>query len=196
MKISKAKTLKFQTIFIAALLMCGLIVMVGIPIKKSLETRKLSEEYVLKNKISGFLNVTAGWQAMERGYGATIIGSGKGGSSPLFSEFLKMAEKGDSEVLKAESVIKKLLSVSEDKSFETRLNKWREGYEALKHTRPGIKNNYISKDEWLGVATNNINNEFELCSTIFTPQKDEEKMLYLNNVLRPNIARLCEYVGL
>ncbi len=196
MKISKTKTLKFQTIFIATLLMCGLIVMVGIPIKKSLETRKLSEEYVLKNKISGFLNVTAGWQAMERGYGATIIGSGKGGSSPLFSEFLKVAEKGDSEVLKAEAVIKKLLSVSEDKSFETRLNKWREGYEALKHTRPGIKNNYISKDEWLGVATNNINNEFELCSTIFTPQKDEEEMLYLNNVLRPNIARLCEYVGL
>ncbi|MCP4266491.1 MAG: response regulator [Candidatus Brocadiaceae bacterium] len=196
MKVSKARTLKFQTIFIAAFLMCGLVVMVGIPIRKSLETRKLSEEYALKNEISSFLNVAAGWQAIERGYGATIIGSGKGGSSPLFSEFLKMAEKGDSEALKAGASIRKLTSESEDKSFDTRVDRWREGYEVLKLFRNKIKNNDISKDEWLDVATSNINNEFELCGTIFTPQKNEEEILYLNNVLRPNIARLCEYAGL
>jgi signal transduction histidine kinase/CheY-like chemotaxis protein/HAMP domain-containing protein len=196
MNMSKTKTLKFQTIFIAVILMCGLIVMVGIPIRRSVETRKLSEEYVIKNEINGYLNVTAGLQAIERGYGATIIGSGNGGSSPLFTEFLKMAEKGDSEVLKAETAIKKLLCVSEDKSFETRLNKWREVYVALKLTRPRIKNNEISKEEWLDVATNNINKELELCSTTFIPQKDEEEILYFNNVLRPNIARLCENVGL
>ena len=196
MNISKARTLKFQTILISAILMCGLFVLVGVLINRSLEESKFTKKYVVKNEIIGYLNVAAGWQAIERGYGATIIGSGKGSSSPLFPELLKMVEQGDSEVSKAETAIKKLLSVSEDKSFETRINKWRRGYQALKLTRPRIKNNDISTDEWIDVATININNELELCGTTFTPQKEEEEILYLNNVLRPNIARFCEYAGL
>ncbi len=195
MNISKTKTLRFQTILISTLLLCCLIVIAGIPIRRSLKLRKLSEEYVIKNKINGYLNTSAGFQAIERGYGSTIIGSGKGASSPLFAEFCKMVEDGDSAVLKAQTAIKRLLSVSEDKSFEARLNKWREGYESLKSSRPRIKNNDISKDEWFDVATENIKKEFELCGATFTPRKDEEVILYLNNVMRPNIARLCEYVG-
>ena len=196
MNISKVKTLKFQTILISAILMCGLIALVGILINRSLEESKFTKKYVVKNEIIGYLNIAAGWQAIERGYGATIIGSGEGSSSPLFPELLKMAEKGDFEASKAETAIKKLLSVSDDKSFETRIDKWRRGYEALKLTRPRIKNSDISKDEWINVATTNINNELELCGTTFTPQKEEEEILYLNNVLRPNIARFCEYAGL
>lgn len=137
-------------------------VLVGIPIKKSLKTRKLSEEYVVKNEITGHLNVAASWQAIERGDGATIIGRDKGGLFHLYSEFLEMAEKGDSEVLKAEASVKKLLSVCEYKSIETRLNRWHKGYETLTFSRPRIRNRDISKEEWLGVTTNNINNEGHL----------------------------------
>ena len=66
MNISKTKTIRFQTILIATLALCCLIVMAGIPIRRSLESRKLSEEYVVKNKINGHLNASAGLQAIER----------------------------------------------------------------------------------------------------------------------------------
>ena len=195
MKIQKLKSLKYQIFFISAILLCVLIVLSGLSIRRSFETKKLSEEYTIKNEITGHLNAAAGWQAIERGFGATIIGSGKGDLSPLFSKFLEMAEEGDSEVSQVEESISKLLSIRKDQAFEEKLNIWRESYEALTLIRPRIKNKDISKDEWFDTITLNIKNEFNLRNTTFTPQKNEENILYLNNVLRPNIARLCEYAG-
>ncbi|MFQ5964700.1 MAG: PAS domain S-box protein [Candidatus Scalinduaceae bacterium] len=189
------KSLKFQIFLVSAILLCVFVVLLGISIRRSFETRKQSEEYVIKNAIAGHVNIAAGWQAIERGYGATIIGSGKGNSSPLFSKFLEMAEKGDSVVLQIEENIKKILSIKKDKTFEKRLKKWRKIYEILVLTRSKIANNDISKDKWLHIATHNINSEFNLRSVALTPQKMEENILYLNNVLRPNIARLCEFAG-
>ncbi len=196
MKIQKVKTLKYQIFFISAILLCVLAVLSGISIRRSFETKKFSEEYITKNKISRHLNAAAGWQAIERGYGATIIGSGKGDSSPLFSKFLETAGNGDSEISQVEEHIRKLLIGRKDQAFKERLNIWRKGYETLTLTRPRIKNRDISKDEWLDIITLNINNEFNLRNTTFTPQKHEEDILYLNNVLRPNVARLCEYAGM
>jgi PAS domain S-box-containing protein len=195
MNIPKFKTLKYQIFFISAILFCVLVVLSGISIRRSFKTKKLSSEYAIKNKISGHLNAAAGWQAITRGYGATIIGSDKGDSSPLFSKFLEMAGKGDFEVTQVEEQIRELLSVRKDKAFEERLNIWRKNYESLTLSRPRIKNKDISKDEWLDISTLNINNEFSLRNTTFTPQEHGEDILYLNNVLRPNIARLCEYAG-
>ncbi len=196
MKITKFKTLRFQIRLVSALLLFVLIVLLGISIKRSFDTNRQTEEYVIKNKISGLLNVAAGWQAIERGYGTTIIGSGKGDSSPLFPKFLEMTRKGDSEVLQIEKEVERLLRVKSNKAFQKELIKWRKGYESLVSARHKIVSNDISKDEWLDIATLNIRNEFNLRNTAFTPQKADEKILYLNNVLRPNIAILCEYAGL
>ena len=193
MKISKFKTLKFQIILISAILLCVLVVLSVSSIRRSFETKKLSAEYAIKNKIAGHLNAAAGWQASERGYGSTIIGSGKGSASPLLPKFLEMVENGDSEILKAEELIRKLLSRGKDPAFEERLKIWRKSFEALTLIRPKIKNRDISKDEWFDTITLNIKNEFDLRNTTFTPIKNEEEILYLNNVVRPNIARLCEY---
>lgn len=190
------KTLKFQILVFSVLLLCLLAMFVWLSMRRSFEARKFSEEYGIKNRIAGHLNAAAGWQAIERGYGAIILGSGKGETSPLFSNFLEMIKRGDSEVLQTEKHIKKLISVKSDKTFEEQVNKWHKGYEALVSTRHKITGNDISKEEWLYTATVNINNEFNLRGTIFTPERMEEKVLYLNNVLRPNIARLCEYAGL
>ena len=189
------KTLKFQIFLVSILLLCMLAVFMWLLMRRSFEERRLSEEYVIKSRITGHLNAAAGWQAIERGYGATILGSGKGDSSSLFSDFLENTRKGDSEVLQAERHIKKLLSIKSDKTFEDQLNKWRRGYEAFLSARPRIASNDISKEDWLNTATLNINNEFDLSNTVFLPQRTEEKILYLNTVLRPNIARLCEYAG-
>ena len=190
------KTLKFQIIFVSTLLLCVLIVLLVISLRKSFKVHKHSEEYALKSKISAHLNTAAGWQDIERGYGATIIGSGEGDSSNLYPEFLEMGKKGDAEVLQVHEQMKKLLSLNKDKTIEDILNSWTLAYGNLQNSRIRIAYKSISKYEWLGIATHNISNEFDLRNTTFTPQKREEEILYLNNVLCPNIARLCENAGL
>ncbi|MBT6564704.1 MAG: response regulator [Candidatus Scalindua sp.] len=196
MKFTKSKTLRFQIILVSVLLLFVLIILLGISIKRSLDAKKQTEEYVIINRISGLLNTVAGWQAIERGYGATIIGSNKGDSSPFFPKFLEMSEKGDSRVLQIEKEVETLLNIRSDKTFEKIFRKWRKRYELLVSARHKIASNNISNDEWLDIATLNIRDEFNLRNTTFAPHNTEEKILYLNNVLRPNIAILCEYAGL
>jgi hypothetical protein len=194
--ILRKRTLKFQLIVVSSILFCVFIVLVGKSIKKSLESRKLSDEYTIKNKIIGHLNTAAGWHAIERGYGATILGSGKGDTSPLFSNFLEMRKKGDSEVFQAERYIKELIKIEDNKILEKELNIWREEYQMLLSARPKIASNDIPREEWLNVTTININNEFDLRNVTFASEKVDERIIYMSNILGPNIAKLCEFAGL
>ena len=164
--------------------------------KKSLESRKLSDEYTIENKIIGHLNAAAGWHAIERGYGATILGSGEGSSSPLISKFIEMREKGDAEAFQAEKYINELLNIKDNQTLENELNLWHEGYQILLAIRPKIANNEIDRDEWLKFTTLNINNEFDLRNIIFTSEKMDERIIYMSNILGPNVSRLCEFAGL
>ncbi|MCP4700136.1 MAG: HAMP domain-containing protein [Gammaproteobacteria bacterium] len=157
--------------------------------------RKLAVEYGIKNKIAGYLNAAAGWQAIERGVGATILGSGEGKSSRLFPKFMDLKEKGDGEILLAEKYIHKLEAADKDGVFQEKLGKWRKGYKTLKSARAKITSGGISGSGWLDIATLNISNEFELRSYVFAPQNRQEQGLYLNSVLRPNVATLCEFAG-
>ena len=190
------KTLNFQLTIVSSILFCILIVLVGKSIKKSLDSRKLSEEYTIKNKIIRHLNTAAGWHAIERGYGATILGDGKGNSSPLFTDFIEMRKKGDSEVFQAEKHIKELIRIEDSNLLEKELNIWREGYQKLLSTRPRIASNDIPREEWLNVTSININNEFDLRNFAFASEEMDERTIYLTNILGPNIAKLCEFAGL
>jgi len=190
------RSLKYQIIIVAVLLLGILATLVWLSVGRSFEDRVISEEYVLKNKIANHLNAATGWQAIERGYGATILGSGEGDSSPLFPNFLEMIEKGDSEVLQAKEHIGEIISVYSDETYRELFNKWNNSYEDLVSARGKIANDNISKRLWLHIATLNINSEFNLRNITFDPQQIIEKVLYLNNVLRPNITRLCEHAGL
>ncbi|MGR3292556.1 MAG: PAS domain S-box protein [Candidatus Scalindua sp.] len=194
--ILRKKTLKFQFIAVSSILFCVLIVLVGKSMKKSLESIKLSNEYTIKNRIIGHLNTAAGWHAIERGYGATILGSGKGDSSPLFTNFLEMRKNGDSEVFQAERYIKELIKIEDNNILEKELNIWREEYQMLLSARPKIASNDISREEWLNVTTININNEFDLRNVTFASEKMDERIIYMNNILGPNVAKLCEFAGL
>jgi PAS domain S-box-containing protein len=189
-------TLRFQLIVVSSILFCVMIVVVGKSIKKSLQSRALSDEYTIKNKIIGHLNAAAGWHAIERGYGATIIGSGKGDSSPLFTNFLEMRKSGDSEVFQAERYIKELIKAEDNNILEKELNIWREEYQMLLSARPKIASNDIPRKEWINATTININNEFDLRNITFTSEKMDERIIYMNNILGPNIAKLCEFAGL
>ncbi len=195
MKLPKINTLKFQISFVSALLLCTLAMCTWYSIRSSLYTQQLLSEYEVRNKITGYLNTAAGWQAIERGYGTTIIGSGKGDSSPLFPKFIEAGKKGDFIVLEIDKYKKKLLSINKDKLFEDKLYSWLEAYGDLQDNRPRVAYKNISKYEWFEVATHNINAEFDLRNASFTPQKEEEKLLFLNNSVRSNIAKLCEYAG-
>ncbi len=190
------KTIKFQLIVVSSVLFCILILLVGKSINKSLQSRKHLAEFTVKNKIIGHLNTAAEWHAIERGYGSTILGSGKGDSSPLFSNFLEMGKKGDPEIFQAEKYIKELIKIDGNKKLEKELNIWHDGYQTLLSARPKIAGNNISVKEWLHVATLNINNAFDLRNVTFTSEKMDERIIYMNNILGPNITKLCEFAGL
>ena len=190
------KTLKSQMFHVSGILLCVLVTLVGIVINRAFEEKKLVKEYEIKNQIAGHLNAATGWQAVERGLGATILGSGEGDSSPLFSKFMEMAQTGDTEVLHAKNWAKNWLAITKNKHFEEKLNQWQETYQALKIARPRIARGDISKDKWLDIATANIRYEFNLRNLAFIPQNQQEQIPYLNSVLRPHITKLREFAGL
>jgi len=190
------KTLKFQMFIVSCILLAILVTLVGITINKAFEEKKLAQAYGIKNQIAGHLNAAAGWQAIERGLGATILGSGQGNLSPLFSKFIEMGKKGDTDVLEAKKSADQLFALTKNNNFDDKLNQWLEKYRQLRLSRPKIASGNISKNEWLNIATANINYEFNLRNFAFVPQNKKEQILYLNTVLRPKVARLCEFVGL
>ncbi len=191
------KTLKFQILFILIFVLCVLTALTVWFIQRTHEDRKLAVEYSVKNELVGYLNAAAGWQAIERGLGATIIGSGEGNSYILFQKFLEMGKKGDSKISQAEEYLKKIVTnKSKDKIFIERINQWRKGYNLLRETRRRIERRAISINEWLAVATTNINNEFNLRNILFIPLQPNEYVLYLNGIIRSNIATFAEFAGL
>ena len=190
------KTLKSQQFLVSGILLCVLAILVGIVINRAFEEQKLVKIYNIKNQIAGHLNAATSWQAVERGLGATILGSGKGDSSSLFSKFLEMANKGDSEVLLAKQWAEKCFCINKNKHFKDKIHQWSKTYQALKMARPKIASGEISKDEWLYIATANIRYEFKLRNFAFLPRNKKEQIPYLNSVLRPNITQLREFAGL
>ena len=188
------KTLKTQLFVVSGLLLCVLITLLSMIISIAIEEKNLSKAYKFKNQIANDMNATAEWQAIERGLGATIIGDGKGEFSQFFQEFVEMGKKGDAALLMAKYSSEQYLSQNPD--FQTKLNQWHAKYETFKLSRTKIATGDISKDEWLDIATANINIEFSLRNFAFLPQNKKEQIPYLNTVLRPNIALLCEFAGL
>ncbi|MDM8557994.1 ATP-binding protein [Candidatus Parabeggiatoa sp. HSG14] len=190
------KTLKSQIFLVSGILLCVLITLVSMVINSAFEEKKHAKEYRIKNLMAGYLNAAAGWQALERGLGATILGSGEGDSSSLFPRFIEMGKKGDAEILQADKYAEKLVILIKNKGFENKFNQWRKKYQLLKKTRPHIANSHIAKNEWIDIATKNIDHEFHLRDLAFVPQNQQEQIPYLNSVLRSNIAKLCEFAGL
>jgi len=189
-------TLKSQMLIVSGILLCILVILVGITLNRAFQEKKLAKEYSIKNQLAGHLNAAAGWQAIERGLGATIIGSSEGGLSPLFPIFIEMGKKGDTEAIEAKKYADNLFALTKNKDFDNRLSHWLEKYGQLKFSRPKISSGNISKNEWINVTTTNIHYEFNLRNFAFVPRHKEEQVLYLNTVLRPKVARLCEFAGL
>ena len=146
----------------------------------------------LRNQFSDTLNRAAAIQALERGVGNTIIG----GNDDLLGKFLKLHSLGDAYVDQAEVMANKILErgfISTD--FERRYTRWRKDMERLHRERANVEAGIAQSKSWLDAATSNIENEFDLRDSAFTPLNNSEAILYANTVLRPNIATLAEYAG-
>ena len=194
------KSIKSQTYFFTATLFLILAVLVGFAVNSALMERRFVERNKVRDELAFHLNLAAQSQAVERGLGATIIGSGESGTTSLRSAFRKAAGEGDEHVRKFIGIVEKYKALESDRKLEKYLDRWRAGYEGLKQLRNEVVKNNITREEWIAAATDNINNEFDLRNYTFVPGSSEEsketEIIYLRTILRTNIATLAEYAGL
>ncbi len=155
---------------------------------------RVAERYGYMEQAAGHLNVAAGWQAIERGVGATILGA-EHPPAELINKFNDLGAKGDAEVKSAVGDINKLLSAFPDKDLETAHRDWQAANKALQDARPKVTTAAIAKGDWVKTASANIGAEFDMRNTVFAPHDPQEQVYYFNSVVRANIATLCEYAG-
>ncbi len=177
------------------LLMLGIsLILSMILISESLDKRTLATRYNLMQKTAGHLNAAAGWQAIERGVGATILGSEQP-SQALLDKFKKLGTKGDAEIELARERLAKLLEATDDSDLKSQVNSWGGKRSALADARKKVLTASMKKSEWVQVASANIAHEFLIRNTTFAPKSSEEAVLYYNSVVRANVATLAEYAG-
>jgi len=190
------KTLKSQILLVSGVLLVTLVLTIGVTAHRTLREQESAHLLALRNTLVGCLNEAAGWQAIERGYGATVIGRGQGDQSPLYENFVVAAAVSDTAHSKALVAAQSFLREAPDHIFRDNLTSWRQGTAAVRLARAKIGRGGISRDEWVAVATSNINLGFKLRSSTFEPRNPEEQLIYLNTVLQPNIVTMTEFAGL
>ena len=163
-------------------------------IANAMKQNGMAERYAHMEQIAGHLNAAAGWQAIERGVGATILGS-EHPPAELIAKFNGLGAKGDAEIKEALEGVKTLLSNYPDKDLDSKYMDWQSGVKALGEARPKVQSASIGKAEWVKTASTNIDNEFRLRNTVFAPHDPRERVLSYNSVVRANVATLCEYAG-
>lgn len=162
--------------------------------EEALEWRSFAARYEVRNRLAGHLNIAAGWQAIERAAGATIINSEKP-SPELLARFDEVRVKGDSAVAEAVSIVEKTLAAGASSDFREKAGLFRTAYAELKSARESVKGKGITSKDWVSKATANIDAEFMMRSAAFSPEEPFEAILYYNTGLRSSTATLAEYAG-
>ncbi len=171
------------------------IVLTIILVMDAVEQRSEADRYSKANKMAGLLNKSAAWQAIERGVGAAILGSGDP-SQALKNKFRTLGKNGDEQVDKIPSVYEKLWEQTGDPDLKSQFDRWQSSLATLRSYRSKVLSGSIDKKEWVGVATANINSEFLLRTVVFAPKTDGEAVSFYNTVTRATVATLAEYAGL
>ncbi len=188
------KSLQGKITFMLALLLSVSLVMATILLLQASKENRRAVQYDIMNEVAGHLNAAAGWQAIERGVGATILGS-ENPPAALLAKFSTLSTKGDEEVAQAQKHVAKLLEQIDNPDLQKQVSKWNQAFETLRSKRSGVTDHSLDKSDWIRIATNNIENEFALRNIAFAPNDARERILYFNSVLRANVATLCEYAG-
>ena len=150
---------------------------------------------MIKNDLARAINRSAGWRAIERGIGSTIVGSGFDPSSPVGLAFQETCEKTDKEIRLALGYADELATRFPDPVLSQRIEAWRAGVQQLESDRARIRMGQIPEAEWIADATDNIQDTFNLRDYVFAPTGQEDLVIHLNTLLGPNIATLAEFAG-
>ena len=188
------KSLQAKVIGMISVILGISLIMSGFLLYQDQQNRNIANKYSQMEQVAGYLNAAAGWQAIERGVGATILGSEKPPRA-LIDKFKSLGEKGDKEVSMAFEGIEPLLAIVENNDLSTQLQQWKKDYAVLQGSRRGVIGHTLAKANWIKVSSKNINQEFLIRNIAFAPSTSQERVLYYNTVIRANVATLCEYAG-
>ena len=194
------KSIKRQTYLFTGSLFALLAIFVILEINLAFKERSFVTENRMRDELTHHLNLAAQSQAIERGYGATILGTQAKEGATLVNSFIEAGIKGDKHVKNFLDIIETGKLNDSDEKLGEHLGKWRKKYAKLKALRQEVLKHNITKEAWLKSSSDNINYEFDIRDYTFVPsQKKENKksaIIYLRIILRSNIATLTEYAGL
>ena len=156
--------------------------------------RRLAARAVELAAIAGALNEAAGWQAVERGTGSTLINS-TGSTAALEARLDEVAANGDAAAARAMTHLERLAHLSDDAEVDRTTQAWRAAFAAQQADRVAVRARAMSAADWVKRVSLTIHREFELRDAVFRPADAHERVLLLNAVLRSNVATLAEYAG-
>ncbi|HEB72499.1 MAG TPA: hypothetical protein ENI77_07755, partial [Nitrospirae bacterium] len=189
------KSLQAKLMGMLSLMLLISLILAAFLIVRANKDRNTANLYEVMDQIAGHINQAAAFQAMERGVGATILGSKKP-SSGLFSKFEELGEKGDAKVQEGLELIDELLEMHSNPDLQTVVASWKNAYNDLKSARPKVMSQSISKSEWIPTSTKNIRSEFAVRNVTFAPKDNRERVIAFNTVVLSNVATLAEFAGI
>jgi methyl-accepting chemotaxis protein len=156
--------------------------------------RRLAARAVELAEIAGSLNEAAGWQAIERGTGSTLINS-RGSTAALEARLDQVAANGDAAAARALQHLERLAKLGDDAEVARATQAWRDAFSAHQADRANLRAQAITAADWVKRVSLTITREFELRDAVFRPVDAHERVLLLNAVVRSNVATLAEYAG-
>lgn len=165
----------------------------------ALSLRALAGEYNEMQQAAGFINEAAGWQAIERGIGATLLNSKK--MEPgLLKKWEDVQSNGDKAV---ENGFAKLANVREilideglpNEDIDFAIEQWKKSFAKLNNARGRLESRQITNPQWIADTTANIDTEFLARTIVFAPHEAAERLVSYNTVLRTAAAEVAEFAG-
>lgn len=167
----------------------------GLLINVALQDSRLAERYELMNELAGQLNAAAGYQAIERGTGATLLAAGDAPPPALLDKFREMGGKGKEAVEAARGTVARLQELMNNDLLRRLTANWESALVGLETARAAVPTRSISTPQWIETTSGNIQMEFTLRDVALSPVTQQEKVVWYNNTLRADVATLCEYAG-
>lgn len=187
-------TLERRLLSLLSLMLGASLVLMGLRVEVALRDRATARRFEALEGVAGALNEAAGWQAIERGTGTTILNASTPAEA-LLTRFGQVGERGDEAAARAERHLEVLLTDFSTSELEASVQRWRQSLATLRAARAGVKRHGLESQAWVSLATQNIGREFDLRDVALRPVGDHEQVLLANAVVRSNVATLAEYAG-
>lgn len=170
------------------------LVLMAVQVRTAFRDRRLAARYAELEAIAGELNEAAGWQAIERGTGATLLNAQQL-SPPLVARFNEVGTRADRALADVDAHLAALARLTTDDEVRLATDRWHAALEAMRSGRALVLNHGLPGREWVTRATTTIATEFALRDAVLRPADGRERVLLFNAVLRANVATLAEYAG-